>query len=326
MSGIWQRTRIAPAPGGPSTERVAHANGIEVAYDTFGDRSDPVMLLVMGLGMQLIHWDPELCRLLAGRGFHVVRFDNRDVGHSTKIESGPPPRPMHAMLGLGGSASYTLEDMAADTAGLLDELGAGAAHVVGASLGGMIAQTLAIARPDRVLSLASVMSTTGRRRVAMPKPRAMRALLAPPPRDRERYTEHFVRVFRAIGSPAFPRDEHQVREVAAAGYERCFYPIGTARQLVAVTASGDRTQALRGVSAPTVVIHGREDPLIPVGAGRATARAAPGAELVEIPGMGHDLPRQVWPTVVDAVVRNARRSSVPPASGEPATYRFADSA
>ena len=304
------RTPIAPAPGGPSTERLARANGIELAYDTFGDPADPTMLLVMGLGMQLIHWDPDLCRLLAGRGFHVVRFDNRDVGHSTKVEGGPRPRPFHALLGLDGRASYTLEDMADDAAGLLDELGAGAAHVVGASLGGMIAQTLAIAHPDRVLSLGSVMSTTGRGYVAMPKPRALRVLLQRPPRERERYVEHFVRVFRAIGSPGYPTDERRLRQIAAAGYDRCFYPPGTARQLVAVSASGDRTASLRRLLVPTVVVHGRDDPLVPIQAGRMTARAIPGAELVEIPGMGHDLPRQVWPTVVDAVVRNARRSRV----------------
>lgn len=294
---------------GPSPERIARANGIEIAYDTFGDPSNQPLLLIMGLGMQLIHWDPEMCRLLADRGFHVVRFDNRDVGHSTKTKSGPRPRPVSALLGATGSASYTLSDMAADTAGLLDALGAGPAHLVGASLGGMIAQTLAIEHPDRVLSLTSVMSTTGRRRVAVPKPRAMRTLLHPPPPERERYVDHLVRVFRVIGSPAYPADEARLRELAAAGYDRCFYPAGTARQLVAVSASGDRTRALGEVAAPTLVFHGREDPLIPIGAGRATARAIPGAELVEIPGMGHDLPRGVWPELVDAVERNTGRAS-----------------
>ncbi len=309
MPGIEHGDGTATATAGPSPERIAHANGIEIAYDTFGDPADPTMLLVMGLGMQLIHWHPELCRLLAGRGFHVVRFDNRDVGHSTKIKDSPPPRAMSAMLGLDGSASYTLEDMAEDTVGLLDEIGVGRAHLVGASLGGMIAQTVAVAHPERVLSLASVMSTTGRRRVAIPRPRAIRALLQPPPSDRAGYIEHLAGVFRVIGSPAYPRDDRELREVVASGYERCFYPPGTARQLAAVSASGDRTRALRRVSAPTVVIHGRDDPLIPVGGGRATAGAIPGAELVEIPGMGHDLPRALWATVIDAIDRNVGRSA-----------------
>jgi pimeloyl-ACP methyl ester carboxylesterase len=262
----------------------------------------------MGLGAQMIHWDEGLCAMLAERGFHVIRFDNRDAGHSTKITRGPRPNVLRAMVGSRRSASYTLDDMADDTARLLDHLELDAAHLVGASQGGMIAQTLAVRRPERVLSLASIMSSTGNRRVGRPRLRAYGALLRAAPRERDAYIEFVVRIFGRIGSPGFQRDEERLRELAGLAYDRSYDRAGTARQLVAVLASGDRTEALRTVRAPTVVIHGAKDPLIPKRAGRATARAIPGARLVEIPGMGHDLPRQVWPTIVDAVVDNARRA------------------
>jgi pimeloyl-ACP methyl ester carboxylesterase len=265
--------------------------------------------MVMGLGLQLIHWDPDFCTALADRGFHVIIFDNRDTGLSSKIEGGPKANLWVGLLGRSGSASYRLEDMADDTAGLLDALEVEQAHVLGASLGGMIAQTLALNHPERVLSLASVMSTTGNRRIGFPRLSALRVLLRPAPSDREKYIEFFVRAHRAIGSPAFRLSEAEMRELAAAGYDRSFCPAGTVRQLLAIVASGDRTKALRGLEVPTVVIHGQEDPMVPPRAGRATARAIPGAELVEIPGMGHDLPRQVWASVIDAVVGNTTRAA-----------------
>jgi pimeloyl-ACP methyl ester carboxylesterase len=282
------------------SERLASANSIEIAYETIGDPSNPPLLLVMGLGMQLIHWDLELCEQLAERGFYVIRFDNRDAGHSTKIDA-PVPDLRRAMLGLRVDAPYLLSDMAEDAFGLLDQLGIEAAHVVGASMGGMIAQTMAIERPERVLSLVSIMSTTGDRRAGRPKLRVWGLLMRQAPRERDAYIERFVRVFRAIGSPGFPLDEERIRELAAATYERGHEVAGTGRQLAAIMASGDRTARLRTLDVPTTVIHGRADPLVPFRGGRATARAIPGARLIPVDGMGHDLPREVWPTIVQAV-------------------------
>jgi pimeloyl-ACP methyl ester carboxylesterase len=262
----------------------------------------------MGLGMQLIHWDRELCELFAERGFHVIRFDNRDAGLSTKIK-GPVPNIMRLASGLPTKVPYLLEDMANDTLGLLDHLGIERAHVVGTSMGGMIAQTMAIRRPERVLSLASMLSTTGDRRVGTPKLRVWTVLTRRAPNDRDAYVEYFLRVFKMIGSPAYPADEERTREIAAATFDRCHYPAGTARQLGAIMASGSRTAGLRRLDVPTVVIHGEADPLVPLRAGIATARAIPGAELVKISGMGHDMPRELWPTYVDAIAKNAERAA-----------------
>ncbi len=285
-------------------ERIASANGVEIAYETIGDPSNPPLLLVMGLGMQLIHWDLELCEQLAERGFHVIRFDNRDAGHSTKIDA-PVPNIRRAMLGRRVDAPYLLSDMAGDAFGLLEELGIEAANVVGASMGGMIAQTMAIERPERVLSLVSIMSTTGNRRTGLPKLRVWGVLMRQAPRDRDAYIERFVRVFRTIGSPGFPLEEERIRELAAATYERGHEAAGTVRQLAAIMASGDRTPRLRELDVPTTVIHGRADPLVPFRGGRATARAIPRARLIGVDGMGHDLPHEVWPTIVQAVVETA---------------------
>ena len=289
------------------SEGLVQANGIEIAYDTFGEPGDPPLLMVMGLGTQLIHWHPELCELLAKRGFHVIRFDNRDVGLTSKTAA-RAPNLTRAFLGGRVEAAYRLDDMADDAFGLLDGLELDGAHVVGASMGGMIAQTMAIRRPERVLSLASIMSTTGERRAGRPKLRVMGVLLRRAPRERTAYIEYFVKVFRKIGSPGFTTDDEQVRALAAAGYDRCYHPAGVAHQLAAILASGDRTERLRQLRVPAAVIHGRNDPLVPFRGGEATARAIPGAKLVAIPGMGHDLPRQVWPTIVDAVVENAERA------------------
>ena len=290
------------------TEERARVNGVELAYETIGDSSDPPLLLVMGLGMQMIHWDRELCDLLAARGFRVIRFDNRDSGRSTKVRA-PVPNLVRGMAGLRFDAPYLLEDMADDAFGLLDHLGVEAAHVVGASMGGMIAQTMAIRRPERVLSLTSIMSTTGERRAGRPKLRVWSVLTRRAPADRDAYVEHFVRVFRMIGSKGFPFDEQRVRKLAAASLERGHHPAGTGRQLAAIMASGDRSDELRQLRVPTTVIHGKDDPLIPVRGGVATARAIPGAKLITVAGMGHDLPREVWPQVVDAVVETAERAA-----------------
>jgi pimeloyl-ACP methyl ester carboxylesterase len=296
------------------SEQRVQIGEVELVYETIGDPADPPLLLVMGLGMQLIHWDQQLCETLAGRGFYVIRFDNRDAGRSTQIDA-PVPNLLRGFAGLRLEAPYLLSDMAADTRGLLDHLGIERAHVVGASMGGMIAQTLAIEAPERVLSLGSIMSTTGARNVSRPKLRVWRSLLARAPREREAYAEHFVRLFKLIGSPGYATDPERLRTVARAAYERGNNPAGTGRQLAAIIASGDRTERLRQLDVPTVVIHGRSDPLVQFRGGQATARAVPGARLVAFDGMGHDLPQQLWPQVVDALVENAARAVAPqPAS------------
>jgi pimeloyl-ACP methyl ester carboxylesterase len=285
------------------------ANGITIEYDEFGRPEDPPLLLIMGLGVQMIAWDERFCRQLADRGFRVVRFDNRDVGLSEKIEGGPTPDLMAAITGDTSSASYTLEDMAADAAGVLDGLGIEAAHIVGASMGGMIAQTLAILSPQRTLSLCSIMSTTGNVEVGQPHPEILPLLLGPRPRSREEAVERAVQSVKAMGSKGLPVDWDYVRERAGRSYDRCFYPVGFARQLVAIVASGDRTERLQSLDVPTVVIHGTDDTLIDPSGGRATAAAIPGAELIEIQGMGHDLPQAAWPTILDAIVRNSERAA-----------------
>jgi pimeloyl-ACP methyl ester carboxylesterase len=290
------------------SEQTAAVDGIEIVYEAFGDEADPVMLMIMGLGIQMLGWDEELCRMLAGRGFHVVRFDNRDVGRSTKVGGGPRPDLMALAAGDPSSASYTLADMADDAVGLLDHLGAEAAHLVGASQGGMIAQAVAIGRPERVLSLASIMSTTGNREVGQPHAEGLSALLSPPPADSEGMADWAVATWRAIGSPGFPPDEDAIRARAKASFERGYSPDGVARQIAAILASGDRTEELAELRAPTLVIHGADDPLIDVSGGEATARAIPGAKLIVIPGMGHDLPRALWPRFVDEIVANAERA------------------
>jgi pimeloyl-ACP methyl ester carboxylesterase len=286
---------------------LASTNGIELEYEVFGDSADPAMLLVMGLGMQLLAWDEDFCKMLAERGFYVIRFDNRDVGLSTKIEDAPVPDLFAVMAGDGSSAGYTIEDMADDAAGLLDHLEIEAAHVVGVSMGGMIAQALAINHPDRVLTLTSIMSTTGDRAVGQPRESAIPALISPAPADRDAYIEYTLNLFKLIGSPAYPMDEDQFRALAAASYDRMHYPIGFMRQLAAIVASPERTQALGSARAPTLVIHGEDDPLIVVSGGEATAKAIPGAKLMKVAGMGHDLPRELWPEFVDAIVENTER-------------------
>jgi pimeloyl-ACP methyl ester carboxylesterase len=289
------------------TEERAQIGDVELVYETIGDTGGDPLLLVMGLGMQLIHWDTDFCELLAERGFRVIRFDNRDTGLSTKIE-GPVPNVMRLMAGIPVRVPYLLKHMADDTVGLLDHLGIERAHVAGVSMGGMIAQTMAIRQPERLLSLASISSTPGDRRVGTPKLRVWSVLMRRAPQSRDAYIEYFVRVFRMIGSPAYRSDDEHARAVAAATYDRCHYPAGTARQLGAILASGSRTAELRELDLPTVVIHGEADPLVPLRAGVATAKAIPDAKLVKISGMGHDLPAELWPTLVDAIAHNADRA------------------
>lgn len=290
----------------------AKANGIELEYDTFGNPNDPAMLLVMGLGAQMIAWDEDLCGLLADAGFFVIRYDNRDVGLSTKFdEAGVPDLEAAltaAMTGQPVPTAYTLGDMADDGIALVAQLGIDRAHIVGASMGGMIVQAMAIRHPGQVLSLCSIMSTTGNREVGQPDPEAMALLVSAPPASREEAIEAGVKGAQVIGSPGFPFEEEKIRARSAAAYDRMNYPAGMARQLVAIVASEDRTPALQKLDVPTLVVHGDADPLVTPSGGRATAEAIPGAELLIIPGAGHDLPPGCWPTLVEAIVANAARA------------------
>ena len=284
----------------------AVVNGIEIYHETIGDPADPTMFLIMGLGTQMIGWDIEFCRSLADRGFHVVRYDNRDVGLSTHFEQ---PVDLMALLGsfAGGDpvdVPYLLTDMAADAAGLLDHLDVEQAHVVGVSMGGMIAQTLAIEHADRVLTLTSIMSTTGDPDVGAPTAEAMQAIMAPPATTREEAADTFVMHAHTWGSPAYI-DEDRLRAISGAAYDRAHDPEGGARQLAAVLASGSRSEALRNLAIPTLVIHGTEDKLVQPSGGERTAEVIPDAKLVMIEGMGHDLPPQLWPQVIDAIATHA---------------------
>ena len=288
-------------------------NGIELEYDTFGDPSRPPLVLVMGLGAQMILWEEDFCEALARNGFFVVRFDNRDVGMSTQLDAAGIPNVFEAMqaaaAGRPVTAPYTLADMADDTVALMDVLGIARAHVVGASMGGMIVQTLAIRHPDRLLSMTSIMSTTGDPSLPQATGDALRVLLTPPPGDREGNIARGIEAWKVIGSPGFPPDEERLREMFGRAFDRGYHPAGVARQMAAIMASGDRTAALHAVTVPSLVIHGTADPLIRVESGRATAAAIPGAVLVEIDGMGHDLPRGAWPEIIDAIGALAERAS-----------------
>ncbi len=255
----------------------------------------------------------SLWQRLADEGFFVVRFDNRDVGRSSKIRGGPLPDLAAAFAGDFSSCSYHLEDMADDAAGLLDGLGVDAAHVVGASMGGMIAQALALRHPEKVRSLCSIMSTTGDPSVGQPSPEAMGVLLTPPPQTRDEAMARAVRVNRVIGSPSYPADQATVKQRAGRAWDRDHDPEGVARQLLAIMAQADRTQALGNLRVPAVVVHGEADPLVDVTGGRATAAAIPDARLVVLPGMGHDLPVGLWPQIVSAIVDNAARAATPAA-------------
>lgn len=268
-------------------------SGITLCYERFGSEADPPMLMIMGLGTQMIGWPDEFCVLLAERGFHVVRFDNRDIGRSTRVQ-GRPPTPHELITRRIDPVLYTLSDMAGDAAGLLRELGLAPAHVVGASMGGMIAQTVAIDQPRHVRSLTSIMSTTGDPSVGQSTREALAALLSPPATTRDGAIERTLAILRVIGSPAFELDEADVRRRTGLAFDRAHDPAGVARQFAAIAASADRTAALGSVSVPTLVLHGADDPLVNASGGRATARAIPGAELVLLEGMGHYLSRELW--------------------------------
>lgn len=285
---------------------VAQANGIEIAYETFGDPAAPTVLLVMGLGSQMIHWDVEFCEGIAARGFHVVRFDNRDMGESTRIDE---PVDVFAVMGAIGSddmpaVPYLLSDMAADAVGLLDHLGVDEAHLFGVSMGGMIVQTVAIEHPQRVRSLTSVMSTTGDPDVGTPTAEAMTALLSPPPQTRDELQDTAVRQAGVWGSPGL-YDVERLRRIAGEAWDRGYDPAGAARQLAAIFASGSRSPGLAEIAVPTLVIHGTADTLVQPSGGERTAEVVPDAKLLMIDGMGHDLSPPLWPRLIDALAMHA---------------------
>ena len=298
----------------PPQERFARIGDVELCYETFGDPAGRPLLLVMGLATQMIAWHEDFCGQLVDRGFHVIRFDNRDIGRSTHFHEHPPPTMVELLTRRPRDPAYTLSDMAADAAGLLEHLEIGSAHVTGASMGGMIAQAIAAEHPSRVRSLVSIMSTTGSAWVGRPALRAYPVLLSRGRRGRDAYVERAQQVYRLIGSPAFPRDPDHLRELAGLSYDRGVTAGGVGRQLAAILASGDRTAMLRRIRAPTLVVHGSADRLVSTSGGRATARAIPGARLALIDGMGHDLPRGAWPRLIDGIEETARRGERAPAA------------
>ncbi|HMJ35099.1 MAG TPA: alpha/beta hydrolase [Baekduia sp.] len=299
-------------------ERYAEVgNGITLCYETFGDPGDPAVLLIMGLGTQMVAWHEAFCTDLAARGFRVVRFDNRDSGRSTRLDGAPAPSLKQIATRRIPDAPYKLADLALDAVGLLDALDIDRAHLVGVSMGGMIAQTIAARHPTRTRSLTSIMSNTGSRWTGQPALRSYRVLLAKAPSEREAYLSHATKMWSIIGSPGFERDEIELRAMLELSFDRGPSPAGTARQLGAILASGDRRRELRAVQAPTLVIHGEADKLIAPSGGRATAKAIDGAELLTIPGMGHDLPRELWPQILGAIEQLAHRADAAPGA-EPA--------
>ncbi|HEY3610239.1 MAG TPA: alpha/beta hydrolase [Pseudonocardiaceae bacterium] len=282
------------------------SNGLQLAYESYGDPADPPLVLVMGLGTQLLGWPAEFCQLIADRGFRVVRFDNRDVGLSTHLNDLPMPDLAAILGGDRSTVPYLMSDFADDVAGLFDALGFAKAHVVGASMGGMIAQQFVIDHPDRVLSLCSIMSTTGDPNVGQGTPATLALLTRPPATSRDEAIEQGLVGLQLLSSPAYPATDDEQRAKAAAAYDRAFNPAGALRQTAAIIGSPDRTAGLRSVTVPTLVIHGTDDPLVNISGGEATVAAVPGATWLAVPGMGHDLPPGAWPVVVDAIVANTK--------------------
>ncbi len=298
-----------PAPVVASQELFAPVGPeVELCYQTFGDPAAEPLVLVMGLGGPMTWWDPQMCQMLAERGFHVVRFDNRDTGRSSRGRGRVRRTTLvRAFTGRRVRAPYSLTDLASDTVGLMDHLGFDSAHVVGVSMGGMVAQTLAITQPTRVRSLTSIMSTTGKRTVGWQHPALLPTLLAPRA-DRETYVKASAKVWKLIGSPAYPTPEEESRVRAGETYDRGVSPSGVMRQMLAVLTQPNRGPRLRSIKIPTLVVHGLADRMVHVSGGRATAAAIPGAELLLIDGMGHDLPPALFDTYVEAIQRTARRA------------------
>ncbi len=286
------------------------ANGIDIEYEEFGDPRAASLLLVTGLGAQMISWDETFCEQLAASGFHVIRFDNRDSGLSTRMEAAGPADMVSALNG-DPHPAYMLDDMAADAAGLLDALGIEAAHIVGASMGGFISQLIAINHPGRVLSLTSIMSGPSRGEGVSPTPEGSALLFRQPPSNPEESIELAISGRRLLVGSGDPFDEAFERAKATRAVRRAWYPVGTGRQLLAILAAHPRLESLQAIRVPTLVIHGHEDILVPVENGRMVAAAVPGARLLVLEGMGHDIPKRVWPRVIDAIAETARKASVP---------------
>ncbi len=290
----------------------AKSNNIDLEYDTFGNPSDKPLLLIMGLGSQMIQWEEGFLKLLTDQGFFVIIFDNRDVGLSLKYEEAGEPDLMQGFMavqqGKDFNAPYTLGDMADDAVGLLDALDIEKAHICGASMGGMIAQTIAIRHPSRVLSLTSIMSTTGNPELPQMSQEAAQVLFNPVPPERDAYIENLVQVGKFIYGKGFPFNEEKQREFAARVFDRCFYPQGVERQTLAIMADGNRKNRLSAIKVPTLVIHGRDDPLFPVEGGIDTAESIQGSELLILDGMGHSLPPEAWAQISDAIAKNAAKA------------------
>jgi pimeloyl-ACP methyl ester carboxylesterase len=298
---------VNPVPHQPP--QTVRANGIELCYEIFGKDDAEPMLLIMGLGAQMILWDDEFCQQLASRGFRVIRFDNRDIGKSSRMTGGKPLKPLELLklrfLKIPVEAPYRLRDMAEDTVGLMDALGIKSAHLVGASMGGMIAQEIAILFPQRVRSLTSIMSTTGNPKVPPPTREASAMLMAPPPATKEEFLMRFAQTWKVLRVGSFPLDEAKDRERAERVFARGLNPAGVGRQLRAILASGSRKERLRAVKAPTLVIHGTVDPLVRPEGGKDTAASIPGAKLMMVDGMGHAIPIPMWPQIIDAIDKHA---------------------
>lgn len=281
---------------------------ITMAYQRFGNPALPPVFLIMGAGAQMINWPEGFCVELASRGLHLIRFDNRDAGLTTHFSDAPVPDFSAIQSGDFSTVTYTLSDMAADTVGLMDALGYDSVHLVGASMGGMIAQTIAIEYPQRVRSLTSIMSTTGDSSVGQPDYSVLGNLGSPPYDDRQAYIDWQIKSRKAIGSPKYPLDEKYVAHIAGLAWDRDHDPLGMMRQAVAVIKSGDRTEQLRSLKMPTLVIHGESDKMINISGGRAVAAAIPGAELVTFEGMGHELPRALWSEFATKIVNLIQRA------------------
>ncbi|HSE08598.1 MAG TPA: alpha/beta hydrolase [Nocardioidaceae bacterium] len=295
----------------PSPEQIAPLpTGVEICYQTFGESDSEPLLLVMGLGGPMTWWDPAFCQMLADRGFFVIRYDNRDTGRSSRVSGRINRRMiMASFAGLKPRTPYSMQDLADDAFALLDHLELDAAHVVGISMGGMIVQTMALSLPKRVLSMTSIMSTTGRRTVGWQDPSLLPLLVANRDRSRDHYIQTSAKLWHLIGSPGYPDTAEAIRDRAGETWDRGISRAGVMRQMGAVLTQPDRSRALRSLRVPTLVIHGTHDKMVHVSGGRATSQAIPGSELLLVPGMGHDVPHELHETFTDAIRKVADRAS-----------------